>query len=281
MPEPKGNPSVSIPGKAFLFGEYAALKGAPAVIACFAPEFAFYPSDSIKNPFHPDSIAGRYFVAHPLATEFHDPFFGKGGMGASSAEFIGLIKQAEPELDAWQIRDRYFEFAAQAKRPSGYDVLAQAHGKAGDLVYVHANQKELHTDLQLPRGCALHIFHTNKKLPTHVHLDNLQFEFETSAFDSITENAVKLLQLDGNGDPKLLGSLMNHFDEVLNKFGFVARHTRDYVDALKGLPNVLGVKGSGAMGSDLILALTDANCLQNDWQPVADLEKIAVLRGEL
>lgn len=284
---------LSVPAKAFLFGEYAALQEGPAVIACFSPCFRFYrdsqadlaltPHAPSTNEFHPDSIAGKYQAQHPLAFAFHDPFAGKGGMGASSAEFLGQILLQQPNCDVWQLRETYFSFAEQSanrKRPSGYDVVAQAFAAQnnitdGFVVLEAANRRRLDSSFTLPENSALHIFHTNKKLPTHVHLDNLEFSFDTNAFNSITQEALAA------ANAKTLGELMNRFHLVLEKFGLVAKHTLDYVHALRQQPDVLGVKGSGAMGSDLLLVLTPSTGISDDWNPVADLEKITILRGRL
>ena len=86
---------LSVPGKTFLLGEYVALDGGPSLLLSTEPRFELRVrarSRDVALPFHAQSPAGRFFERHAddLAAwefEFRDPSGGRGGLGASSAQF--------------------------------------------------------------------------------------------------------------------------------------------------------------------------------------------------
>ena len=89
---------IQIPGKTFFFGEYAALVGGSALLLTTRPGFEMNVHESIhstSNPFHPESPAGLYFNQHEKffqnwSIAFVDHYQGRGGFGASTAQFLGL-----------------------------------------------------------------------------------------------------------------------------------------------------------------------------------------------
>src|SRR5262249_7567087 len=85
--------SINLPSKTYLLGEYIVLEGAPCLILNTPPYFkAEFPS-TVKNDFHPKSPAGLLLEENADffkndTVEFFDPHEGKGGFGASGAQFI-------------------------------------------------------------------------------------------------------------------------------------------------------------------------------------------------
>ena len=123
-PDPAKSYEVMIPGKTFLVGEYLALEGGPSVVANTHPSFRFRwtleqadgGAARIEHGFHPESPAGKFLnrlnASRLLGTEkatieFHDPHYGKGGLGASTAEFLGawVFERWATEFEHADIRD--------------------------------------------------------------------------------------------------------------------------------------------------------------------------------
>lgn len=100
---------VLIPGKTFLVGEYLALLGGPSIVFNSSPCFEWQWSEleestsgrlEIQHPFHSKSPAGFWLDRLALEgsslargrrfeVQFHDPNRGAGGLGGSTAEFLG------------------------------------------------------------------------------------------------------------------------------------------------------------------------------------------------
>lgn len=124
-PDPAKSYEVLVPGKTFLVGEYLALEGGPSVVVNTSPSFRFRwtvtaaePGGSkIEHGFHSESPAGKFlnrlnasklFLDHKAIIEFHDPHYGKGGLGASTAEFLGawVFEKWATEYEKADIQDR-------------------------------------------------------------------------------------------------------------------------------------------------------------------------------
>src|SRR3990167_4806167 len=80
-----------IPAKTFLLGEYVALQGGPAMILTTTPCFEVGVGDLEIQAIHPDSPAGLCWRDSGIPGElfWYDPYEGIGGLGASSAAFLG------------------------------------------------------------------------------------------------------------------------------------------------------------------------------------------------
>src|SRR4051794_4338735 len=94
----------SVPGKTFLAGEYLALSGGPSLVFASEPRFELSVTSGAGKAegIHADSPAGLfikknqdYFKNFDLV--FHDPYQGKGGFGASTAQFLGAYA-----MNAWR-----------------------------------------------------------------------------------------------------------------------------------------------------------------------------------
>ncbi len=154
---------IQIPGKTFIFGEYAALLGGDALLISTKPGFEMdfeQVQDPWPNPFHPKSTAGRFYNKHEeyfsnWRVQFVDHYQGRGGFGASTAQFLGLalfkryFENPDPNLlemnfkdtiksiwDDYLLIDNPPESAvdyveALSHLPSGYDLWAQSMGSLG------------------------------------------------------------------------------------------------------------------------------------------------------
>lgn len=249
-----------IPAKTFLVGEYAALAGMGGIILTTTPCFELTLTETAGlNGIHIDSPAGRWWQKNGdkrLGLSWMDPFNQIGGVGASSAQFIGaylatsLIHQQTPTQEA--MLDAYWESAwsGEGLKPSGYDVIAQTMSEC-----VFINQKQQHY-LSFPwrfSDIALIIAHSGNKLATHHHLHQTTLPDNLSALDAIVEEAKKSFI---QNDSHLLIAAINHYHHRLKEMGLVALTTLELIHLFEDDPEILAVKGCGAMGADTLLFIT-------------------------
>jgi hypothetical protein len=138
---------LNIPSKTFLLGEYVALNGGPCLILTTPPYFqiAFQQKTFQKSPpsplspFSPYSPAGKWIEKHRdffkhYHIDFSDPHEGKGGFGASSAQFIGVYQAIYPIEKTREyienLLEAYWETFPKDTQvlPSGADIVAQIFG---------------------------------------------------------------------------------------------------------------------------------------------------------
>lgn len=81
-----------IPAKTFLLGEYAALAGASAILLTTYPcfELTLTSKNNQLSEIHPKSPAGVWWQQQHLdhGLIWNDPYTERGGLGASSAQFL-------------------------------------------------------------------------------------------------------------------------------------------------------------------------------------------------
>ena len=256
-----------IPAKTFFLGEYAAIEGAPAIILTTEPCFELTLTDEPNLlGIHPDSPAGRFWaqqghVNHGLS--WHDPYGGCGGLGASSAQWLGayyasLHLQNKP-FSRDDMLERYFESAWQGigMRPSGYDVLAQSlHG----CVYIHREQAQCNTYAWPFPDLAFILLHTGKKLATHHHLQSLTLTGKIQQLANIVESAKNAFE---SADSERIIDAVNAYHQALCEQNLVANHSLQLIDSLKNNSAILTIKGCGALGADVLLLLVPAKQLMS------------------
>ena len=254
-----------IPAKTFFLGEYAAIEGAPAIILTTKPcfELALTDTSSLQG-IHPDSPAGRFWsqqghLNHGLV--WNDPYNGCGGLGASSAQWLGayyahLHLQNKP-LSRHDMLEDYFESAWQGIgiRPSGYDVLAQS---LQGCVYIHRQKTQCNTYAWPFADLAFILLHTGKKLATHHHLQSLTLTAKIQQLANIVESAKKAFE---SADIERVIDAVNAYHEALLEEHLVANHSLQCMDSLKQNKDILAMKGCGAMGADVLLLLVPTNTL--------------------
>lgn len=145
--------TIRVPGKAFLFGEYAVLFGAPAAVMAVGRHVRMTPAPA-GSPMAPLVLAGRQQARAFLgrsedpgpwvadSSEFEDAR-GKLGLGSSAAVAVGAVAsvflEAGRDLQAPAVRRQIRTLARevhdrhQGQAGSGADVAAAVHG--GWLIY--------------------------------------------------------------------------------------------------------------------------------------------------
>lgn len=247
-----------IPAKTFLLGEYAALSQASAILLTTKPCFsAALEAKGNKQPFHIASPAGKLLAEYSFnqSLNWYDPYQGIGGLGASTAEFIACYEaicqwqQKTPSLD--ELLSLYYRLAwnGQGQKPSGYDLIAQF---AAEPVYIN-RQKQVIEPVGWPfESLDFILFHTGIKLTTHEHLQAIQDNLRPEALDQTVLYAQSAF-FENNAN-KLIEAV-NCYHQQLKALHRVADHSLKIIDALEALPQVLAVKGCGAMGADVILVM--------------------------
>lgn len=250
----------SIPAKTFFVGEYIAMAGAPAIVLTTKPcfEITLTPQPGLDG-IHPDSPAGQYWLTQhhnkQYGLSWHDPYAGKGGLGASSAQWLGAYyachylqqKSVSPE----HLLDAYFESAWQGKgsRPSGYDVIAQT---AQGSVYINHRQQESEEYHWPFHDLAFILVHTGQKLATHHHLQSIKLTHDMQPMSSIVESAKRAFKTT---DSLRVIDAVNAYHHHLLHHGLVATHSLTMIQHLQQEVEILAAKGCGAMGADVILLL--------------------------
>ncbi|MDX2346861.1 MAG: hypothetical protein QNK11_08325 [Legionella sp.] len=247
-----------IPAKTFLLGEYVALQGGPAIILTTTPCFEIGLTKKTNLSIHPDSPAGRFWQALNMKQQlrFYDPYGGIGGLGASSAEFLGAylasLSIQHQSLTESALLEAYWTFslkANQGMRPSGYDVLAQAQS---GCVYLNRNQSDNKQYAWCFEDIAFVLLHTGQKLPTHEHLQNLYLTEAANLLSPIVDLGKKAFDTSNSA---LLIEAVNAYAKQLLALDLVAKHTQAQINQLSQNPDVLAVKGCGALGADVLFTL--------------------------
>lgn len=255
----------SIPAKTFFLGEYAALGGLPAIILTTTPCFELTLTDEPGLVgVHPDSPAGLFWAKQPVfdkGLHWFDPYYGRGGLGASSAQFVGaylaslyLKNEHGSQID---MLNHYFQSAwnGLGVRPSGYDVLAQS---MQGCVYIHQQTAQYHAYPWPFKDLAFILLHTGEKLATHLHLQAITQPSQMTQLAAIVESA--RIAFESSDSLGVIGAV-NSYHQHLLQMNLVASHTLSQIEHLKKHKNVLAIKGCGAMGSDVILILVPADQL--------------------
>lgn len=254
-----------IPAKTFLLGEYAALHDGGAIILTTTPCFKISLSTSPGlHGLHPESPAGRWWARAGFSDyglDWHDPYHGCGGLGASSAQFLGAyfatsyLNQQSPNQA--EMLDAYWQCAwnGQGIRPSGYDVIAQSLSGC-----VHINRGE-HRCWSSPwpfDDLGFMLVHTGNKIATHDHLQAMQLTQHIEPLNQLVRMANRAFELvDGD----LLIEAINGYYHALLKMDLVHEETQHLIERFLELDGVLAIKGCGALGADVILMITRRSAL--------------------
>lgn len=257
--------SWQIPAKTFLIGEYVALTGGPALLVTTSPSFELSLCEQ-KNigTIHPNSPAGLWWQKHhpKQGLYWDDPYQGIGGLGASSAQFIGAyfascqLQNKKPRLN--ELLDDYFtsSWSGKGVKPSGYDVIAQYEQ---GCVYIHRNEQIIQ-NLQWPfPDLSFFLIHTGAKLATHSHLEGTTLPHSLEELTSIVNLAYQAFV---QNNPEHFINSINAYHQTLSKLNLVAEHSLKLINTFKSIPNVLAVKGCGALGADVIFLLTHQKMAQ-------------------
>jgi mevalonate kinase len=256
-----------VPGKTFLAGEYLVLHGGPALILLTEPSFELAISQGSGElvGVHSNSPAGKFFEHHRKDFDgyqmtFNDPYQGKGGFGASTAQFLSLYgfrlllkefcQDLGKSIDSSDLLETYFKYAwnGQGMRPSGADLIGQFKG----LLTLFDKQSENVSLKFWPfEDLDFFVVHTGNKVATHEHLR------EVSEFDSSKLHLIfRMIQrgLDET-DSELFVEGVNQYAKELERLGLTCEETLEMLKSIRGLEGIVAVKGCGALGADVLLAL--------------------------
>ncbi|MBL7479518.1 mevalonate kinase family protein [Legionella bononiensis] len=250
----------SIPAKTFLLGEYVAITGGSAIILTTAPYFELSLTDSIEqSPIHPQSPAGKWWSKAQNEGTFlgwNDPYNERGGLGASSAQFLGTywatchLHQNIP--DEQSMLEAYYQssWSGEGLRPSGYDVIAQARK---GCVYIN-KQKNMVQSYHWPfDDLSFLILHTGVKLATHQHLMNTTLPTQINEMSNLVDEAKLAFE---QRDSTQLINAVNKYHQILSSLNLVEEHSLNMINTLKSNPEIVAIKGCGALGADTLLILT-------------------------
>jgi len=263
----------AIPAKTFLVGEYVALWGGPAIVLTTSPCFEI----SLTNQeglhgIHPESPAGRWWnnqrIQH-MGLQWSDPYQGCGGVGASSAQFLGayyagIALQEKPFVQS-EMLEAYLESAwnGQGRPPSGYDVLAQ---NMSGCVYINRQNNVCQTYIWPFDDLAFILLHTGKKLATHHHLHDLVLSDGVDVLVRVADCALNAFEQSNS--EKLVDAIHAYHQQLL-AMDLVATHSKHAVELLQRQEGVLAVKGCGALGADVLLVLVSAQALSQQVERLA------------
>lgn len=287
---------LTLPSKTFLLGEYLVLTGGPALLLNTTPYFellvgrAHVPAEARFSPsIHPSSPAGKFLKKHEIFFEnftinFYDPHNGQGGFGASSAQFaaLALFKEFTEKTTAqthfklsaatiFKLLNDYQSCAWDGTGfpPSGADVAAQCMGSSiviaseakqsssdesnSQLCFVNRQQQQLTTFAWPFKDLAFFLLRTGHKVATHEHLQTLT-HIPSEELNAVVQSALRAIN---EKNAALFVKAINNYAACLEQLNFVAATTQTLLKKLLQQPQVLAVKGCGALGADVVLVITD------------------------
>lgn len=249
---------VTVPGKFFIAGEYAALVGGATLTVAVAPSFEWTYDSQASTSFHPESPAGL-LSSQPLPGKILDPYHGLGGMGFSTAEFLlqSVSLQKPDKMDStwiWQTWRKYRELQKNKKNiPSGVDLITQS---LGGYVVTQIQSSYFKKHVWPFPDLDWMVFLTGHKLKTHSHLE-MDLQSKIDAIGLQNSKAVTTAFESANAE-QFIKSL-NEFHGWLKQKGFETEKTNEMIaDIQKSVP-LVAIKGCGAMGSDALFLLFEKN----------------------
>lgn len=263
-----------IPSKTFLLGEYAAIAEASAIILNTGPYFELCLTNTAqRSDIHPQSPAGLWWQRvkqEPYGLSFEDPYQGLGGLGASSAQFLGsylagnYLNQSTPTIP--ELLEAYYESAwsGVGLRPSGYDVIAQSQQ---GCVYINKQNNSLQSYPWPFKELSFLLLHTKTKLATHHHLQQAALPACTDVLSLIVDEAREAFE---QSNSEQLIHAINLYQHHLNALNLLAPHSLELIEQLKTNPKILAIKGCGALGADVLLLITS-----KDYAPLLKHQLIA------
>lgn len=256
-----------IPGKTFLAGEYLALQGGSALVFLSQPcfELEAQHGSGKADGIHSASPAGRFIQKHSdyfknLDVSFRDPYQGRGGFGASTAQFLAvyalwLYKEAhhqdmEKLLDFKHLLDAYYDVAwnGEGQRPSGADLVGQLKGA---LTFFEKRQGLISVKSWPFTDLDFFLIHTGNKVATHEHLKNLA-DFDAS---SLEKSFTLIRESFETADSEKFLHGINAYATALENLNFTCEPTLQLLSDLGNVAGVKAVKGCGALGADVVLAV--------------------------
>lgn len=278
--------TVSVPSKTFFTGEYLALLDGPALLLNTEPRFEnkfelntereFYinPIENEENPLHEYWTENEDFLLD-FDYDFIDPYHGKGGFGASSAQwaaFYAFVNQYHAAMAYFfdksknendfakhvdfnfiqSFLDKYRALSNKESKnkfpPSGYDVISQWTGK---VTYVDVKSKILKKFDWPFNDLSFVLIKSSEKIATHEHLKSLNQIPEKE----LRECVAKALKAFETKKQSLLIEAVNETYKALKDAKLLAPQAEKQIEKIASHEHVLAVKGCGALGADVFCAL--------------------------
>jgi len=261
------NLTLTVPSKTFLVGEYSVLVGGPAVLLNTEPRFRAEiktVGEGLCAGIHPQSPAGRWVRQNradfeSVDFEFHDPHRGRGGFGASGAQFLMVwtwsqvagknLSDYQSLLEAEKAwKDFRSVFEQEANLPSGADVISQFFG---GILWTRIAPFAVSSVSWPFLDLEFFILPTGKKIATHTHISNL----DPDGLFELRDRSARVCETLKNSQQTEFIQRLNEFSSELERQGKLADHSRVLVKSLLENENILAAKGCGALGSDVVLAI--------------------------
>lgn len=250
------NNNIKIPSKTFLMGEYSVLMGGRALVLAHAPYFEIEGAPP-EVAFHKDSPAGKLLSSMQAEQTFtfKDPHDGGGGFGGSTSEYLGTYLKLQPEVQRREIMETYFSyFDTDKTSPSGADLCAQSFLEEGVLEYQKEPLAAFQHKWPFPDMKVL-IFKTDQKVKTHEHLDELLME-NLGELGNASEEAIEAFV---NKDQIGFLNHVNEFTKEQAMRGLLAPESMKLIIEMSKIDGVLGSRGCGAMGADVLALFVQAD----------------------
>lgn len=238
------------------------------------------------------SPAGKYYQKNADKFQdwevyFFDGYQKKGGFGASTAQFLALYHfvnlvengfEEFSEIDLDSLLVQYWMSQEDAEKkisralgdskqmyllPSGNDLMAQQNPGFSAVSktlqssqYVSDVEESLSLQLEVNsrpmkwgfEHLEFFIVPTGNKLATHKHLEGLE-KFDPAKLKDIQERIESFFFIQD--EVAFIVGLKEWHQELLS-LGFVCTETQNWISKAQGVAEILGIKGCGAMGSDVL-----------------------------
>lgn len=252
------------PSKTFLLGEYIVLDQAPCLILTTEPYFEMQLTRSKKQDskiFHPKSPAGLWVKKHadffnPYDLHFLDPHQGKGGFGASGAEFLGVYHAIHPlQKNIPYIEKLITDYQGicafqNAILPSGADLVAQIYG---DVTYWHRAESIVSNEPWPFQNLTYYLMRTGQKCITHEAIKKLSKPIVQTLSTITKEGYAAFKSRDEAGFIKAIQT----YADWMKKENCLSTTTDVLVKKLYASGLIRAAKGCGTMGADVVVVLLD------------------------
>jgi len=255
------NTEIQIPGKTFLFGEYAILVEGACLGIGTSPCFTFDKNSTVDMAVHENSPAGRFILKHKIdsfALNLSNPYK-VGGFGASTAEFLYFYLNSNLDKNIQTCVECYRDlYQGSSEQPSGMDVVTQLMGGLS-LIDIH-HQQIRHKYIDWPfLDIDFVICSTGLKVQTHQHLAELD---RKKCFDLVgpSHELYDLVQKP-QVDPFFIA--LNEWVNRLVKLNLIHSEILDLKKQLdrvfKDQLSFFESKPCGALGADVIILFFNKN----------------------